>query len=179
MGGKHVTAQASYYYDPTRAPDRRKREPGQLSKTWKVTDIQAVHHNIIRELFKGKSNRLIALELGVSEVFVSNVKNSPAVQDRLRVLEIAADAEAVDVRKELIRRAPAALETLRELMEEKTTAGPLKARIAFDHLDRAGFGAIKQVETKNLHAHKFIDEDDIKMLKQRAIKLAEESGITI
>lgn len=174
-----MNAPASYYYDPTRAPDRRKREPGQLSKTWKVTEIQAIHHNIIRELHKGLSNRAIAQMFSVSEVFVSNVKNSPAVKDKLRVLEIASDVEAVDVRKELIRRAPAALETLRELIEDKQTTAPLKARIAFDHLDRAGFGAVRQIESKNLHAHKFIDDDDIKMLKERAIKLAAESGVVI
>lgn len=174
-----MSTQPDYYYDPNRAPDRRKRDRSKRSATWKVVEIQSIHHKIIQELHKGHSNRHIASELGVSEVMVSNVKNSPAVQDKLDILEAVAYQKSMDVRQEINDRAPEALQTLRELMQSKSTANSLRAKISFDLLDRAGFGAVKQVETKNLHAHRFIDEDDLKMLKKRAIELAAESGLTI
>jgi hypothetical protein len=161
-----------YYYDPDRAPDRRMRSEGTVSKTWKCTNIQAIHHEITRLLFKGWSNVRIAKELNVSETMISLVKNSPAIKAKLAILEHVADGKAMDIREELQRRAPAALETLTELMSGENTTPSLKAKIAMDHLDRAGFAPVRQIESKNLHAHRFIDEEDIKNLKKRAMELA-------
>ena len=171
--------QPSYYYDSDRPSDRRRRPSGERSSTWKVVDLQAIHHKIIQMLHKGNSNRYIARELGVSEVMVSNVKNSPAAKDKLEIMEAVADIEAMDVRKEIIKRAPAVLETLHEILNDKNTGNALKARICFDQLDRAGFAAVKQLETRNLHAHKYIDDDDIKALKERGLKLAREAALVI
>lgn len=165
------------YYNPDRAPDRRKRPQGRPSKTWKCVELQGIHHIIVRELIKGKSNRAIAKEYNISEVMVSNVKNSPAVQARLDVLNAVADGVAVDVRKEIIRQAPKALEVLNTLMNGEATTPHLKAKIAMDHLDRAGFAPIKQIESKNLHAHRYIDEEDIKGLKKRAMELAASNNL--
>jgi len=174
-----MNIQPEYYYNSNRPPDRRKRDKSKRSATWKCTEIQSIHHKIIQELHKGHSNRHIARELGVSEVMVSNVKNSPAVQDRLNILEAIAYQNSIDIRQEINDRAPEALETLRELMQNKQTTASLRAKISFDILDRAGFAAVRQVETKNLHAHRYIDDDDIKKIKKRAIELAAQNGITI
>jgi len=130
-------------------------------------------------LHKGHSNRHIARELGVSEVMVSNVKNSPAAKDRLELMEAVSTVEAMDVRKEIMRRAPHALEELYKILDNQNTAPALKARIAMDQLDRAGFAPIKQVETKNLHAHRFIDDEDIARLKKRGLELLRQSNILV
>lgn len=167
-----------YYYDPLRPIDRRKRS-GAISKTWKVTELQEIHHRIIQELHLGKSNRFIANKFGISEVMVSNVKNSPAAQDKLAILRAVTDAETIDVRKEIIKRAPEALETLSEIMRAKGTQAALKARIAMDQLDRAGYAPVRQIETKNLHAHRFIDENDLREIKERAMEIAAQSSVVV
>ena len=166
------------YYDPSRGPDKRKRQPHLKSKTWKVTNLQAIHHAIVRELHIGTSGRRIAEKLNVSEVMVSNVRNSPAVKAKLDILEAATDLATVDVKAMIIRKAPACLETLHSLMEsdDGKVSPTLKARIAMDGLDRAGHSAIKQVDTRNLHHHRFVNEDDIAAMKKRAIELGVLSG---
>lgn len=169
----------SYYYNSKRLPDRRKRQRNGESATWKLTEIQNKHHRIINMLYKGYSNRYIAQKLGVSEVMVSNVKNSPVAQDKLTIMERATEAEEIDLRKEILKSVPECQQTLMQILRSPNSQPALKARIAMDQLDRAGFAPIKQVETKNLHAHRYIDDDDIKRLKKRAKELAAENGITI
>lgn len=173
-----MSTQPSYYYNAHRPLDRRKRR-GKVSATWKLTEIQSNHHRIIMLLYKGWSNRHIAQELGVSEVMVSNVKNSPAAQDKLTIMEKATEAESVDLRRDILKNVPRCQETLLKLMDNPNTSPNLKAKIAMDQLDRAGYAPVKQIESRNLHAHKYLDDNDIAELKRRGLELAEKSGILI
>jgi len=174
-----MSIQPNYYYNSKRLPDRRKRNRNGESATWKLTEIQSNHHRIINLLYRGYSNRYIAKKLGVSEVMVSNVKNSPVAQDKLTVMERATEAEEVDLRREILRTVPECQETLLGIMRSPNSQPALKARIAMDQLDRAGYAPVKQIESRNLHAHRYIDDNDLKMLQETAAKLAAENGITI
>ena len=177
-----MTAQVAgraYYYNPERGPDRRVRPEGVRSKTWKCTNIQEIHHEIVRLLHMCYSNKNIAKKLGVSEQMVSNVKNSPAIKTKLRILEKASDAETVDVRKMILEKAASCVTKLHELMDKEETTPSLKVRIAMDQLDRAGFAPVRQLETKNLHAHRFVTDEDIAKMKARAIELGVIDGSII
>ena len=174
-----AAAGRAYYYNPERGPDRRVRPEGVRSKTWKCTNVQAIHHEIVRLLHKCYSNRHIAQELNISEQMVSNVKNSPAVKTKLKILEKASDAETVDVRKMILEKAAGCVTVMHELMDKAETTPALKVRIAMDQLDRAGFAPVRQIESKNLHAHRFVTEEVIAKMKARAIELGVIDGSII
>jgi len=107
------------------------------------------------------------------------VKNSPAVKTKLKILEKASDAETVDVRKMILEKAAGCVTVMHELMDKAETTPALKVRIAMDQLDRAGFAPVRQIESKNLHAHRFVTEEDIAKMKARAIELGVIDGSII
>jgi len=161
------------YYQQDRGPDlRRMGELERRSRTWKVNEIWEMHHEVIRLLLIGMKNVDIARKLGITEVQVSNIKNSPVVQDRLSLMKAARDVKAVDISRDIMEVAPKALELLKKvingdaIVDDKKPSVNAMIRTSESLLDRAGFGAVKKVATQNEHV--YYTAEEIEALKARA-----------
>jgi len=162
-----------YFHD--RGPDLRKMdELERRSRTWKVNEIWEMHHEVIRLLLIGMKNVDIAKKIGITEVQVSNIKNSPVVQDRLSLMKAARDVKAVDISRDILEVAPKALELLKKvingetIIDDKRPSVNAMIRTSESLLDRAGFGAVKKVATQNEHV--YYTAEEIEALKARARK---------
>jgi hypothetical protein len=118
------------------------RLPGE-NRQYTLQEIQDSHREIARLLVMGVKSVDIADALGVTPAMVSYTKNSPVVKREI---------------------APRALEVMEALMDESNDA--IKAKIAADLLDRAGHGAVKNINVHSLSAH--LSKDDILEIKNRA-----------
>ena len=159
------------YTNHNRVDGRKSKGP---KKGWQIAEMWDQHHEIARRLVLGESGVDIAKALGISRETVSNVKNSPVVQDKLALLRAARDCECVDLAKEISELAPIALKRMREALEtgtvlgkEVNAAGILKEANAL--LDREMGKAVQRVDTRGVNMH--LTMDDIEAIKQRASEL--------
>ena len=171
-----TTVQYSYpkarYADPNRKDMRR--APDGKKKGWQIAEMWDQHHEIARRLVLGQSNVEIAEALGVDKQTVSNVKNSPVVQDKLTLLRAARDCDSIDLAKEIAEMAPMALKRVREALETGTVLGKevnaaTILKEANSLLDREMGKAIQRIDSRNLNAT--LTLEDIEAIKQRAAEL--------
>jgi hypothetical protein len=160
------------YADASRRDGRR--SPDGKRKGWQIAEMWDQHHEIARRLVLGQSNVEIAEALGVTRETVSNVKNSPVVQDKLALLRAARDCDSIDLGKEIAEMAPMALKRIREAIETGTVLGKevYAASIlkeANSLLDREMGMAIQRIDSRNLNAT--IGPDDLEDIKRRAAEL--------
>jgi len=163
-----------------RSPERDKRRvpTGEPRKTWQVTEMWDLHNEIARRILLGQKNVVIAEALECSPQTISLVRNSPVVQDKLALMQGAADANAVDVSKRIQEMAPEALDVLQEVLRAKEEASmALRAKVAESILDRAGHSAVRTVRTEGIHAH--LSSDDLQKIKERAIEKAKAAGLVV
>lgn len=176
MGGNFMedTEKRFYYSDPNRAEDKRRTLPD-MKKSFVVAHMWERHEEIARRIALGQKNVDIAKALGVSEVNVSQVRNSPVVRDKINSLKDRMDDKAVDVGARIQELAPLALKTLEKVLEDEEDTVPLtlKVKTAQDILDRAGHAAIRKIQGNVLHGH--FTKDDIEEIKQ----LARTNGVIV
>jgi hypothetical protein len=158
------------YFEPDRPRDRR-FIPDKPRKTWQVSKIWESHEEIIRRIMLGQKSSEIASSMNLSQAQVSNVRNSPIIQERLAVMNGARDAYTIDLARDIREFAPKALDLLKEIIQGEGTSGQLaspalKARVATDLLDRAGYAPIRQLNVQSVHAH--LTKEDIDEMKRRA-----------
>lgn len=164
----------SYYYNPDRPPIDRRRSNGAPSRSriFNVSKIWEHHEEIVRRLVLGQKNTEIADAMNLSPQTISNVRNSPIIQERLSVMKGARDAETVDIAREIRQFAPIALDLLKRIIKgerEGELASPaLKVSVAKDVLDRAGFAPVRNISMQSVHAH--LTREDIEAIKQRAFQ---------
>lgn len=137
-----------------------------------LKQIQDKHHIIKRLLFLGYQNRQIAQAVGMSEASISNIKNTPIIQQQLKLMRGAADKEVLDLHAQIAEIAPAALQNIKEVVETGTLNGePVSARAVLKEsnnlLDRHMGKATQTI--KGMHAHAHFTADDIKQLRDAAI----------
>lgn len=153
-------------------PGRDKRfKPDAPKKTWQVAKIWDQHEEVIRRITLGQKNVEIAESMKLSPTQVSNIRNSPIIQDRLAIMKGARDAYTLDVAQDIREFAPIALNILKALCQGTDGSGlpvspALKAKVATDLLDRAGHAPTRQISVQSVHAH--LTKDDIEELKRRA-----------
>jgi predicted transcriptional regulator len=133
-------------------------------RQYQIEQLWDVHHEVVRLALIGMKQVDIASHLGVSPVMVSYTLRSPIVRDQLNNMHSARDIDAIDISKEIKALAPVAVKVLEELLEHDLPNIKLKA--AQDVLDRAGFAAVKTIQTANIHAH--LTKEDIDDIKRRA-----------
>jgi hypothetical protein len=160
------------YSEPREGRDRR-FVPDRPKKTWQVAKIWDQHEEIIRRLTLGQKNTEIASSMNLSPAQVSNIRNSPIIQERLAIMKGARDAYTLDIARDIKEFAPTALEILKALCQGSDSSGlpvspTLKARVAADLLDRAGYAPVRNVNVQSVHAH--LTKDDIAELKRRALE---------
>lgn len=174
------------YTDSNRQRDRRLIPGERPRRTWQVSRIWDRHAEIVRRKAVGQSNTQIADSMGMSKMQVSNVVNSPIIQDRLAIMNGARDAYTIDLARDIREFAPKCLDLLKEIISGDTEgvgqlASPaLKARVAIDVLDRAGYAPVKNINMQSAHVH--LTKEDIDQMKQRVLANmtnAPLSGVTI
>ena len=158
------------YADSNRPRDRRFNQfRVHPRKVFRVSKIWELHDEITRRILLGQKNTVIAEALHCSISTVSNVRNSPIIQDKLAIMRGARDAYTVDIARDIQEFAPNALKVLKDIIAGTgigSAASPaLRARESNNWLDRAGHGAVKREE--HLHAH--LTADEIEAIKQRAL----------
>jgi len=140
-------------------------------RTWQVAKIWSQHEEIIRRLTLGQKNTEIASSMNLSKAQISNIRNSPIIQERLAIMKGARDAYTLDIARDIKEFAPKALEVLKQIVNGEDSSGlpigpSLKARVASDLLDRAGYAPVRNVQVQGAHVH--LTKSDIEELKRRA-----------
>lgn len=164
-----------YYFEP-RQSDRRKRSNGKR-RVFQVNEMTEMHHEIARRILLGQKNVDIANELNCHAQTVSNVRNSPVVQNKLKTMNDKRDDGAVNFIEEINKRVGKALEILDEALYDETTEIPLSMRLkeANSLLDRKE--KIEGYGQRHMHAHAYLTGDDIENLKKRAFEVGVQSGV--
>jgi len=149
------------------------RLPSAEPRQYQIKQLWECHHEILRRLVIGQKSVEIARDLGVTTAVISYVKNSEVGKRQLSLIRSAVDAETIDVAGRIKELATVAIRVMEEGMDEEQPMGT-RLKAATDVLDRAGFGAPRILRTENLHAH--LTADDIAEIKERARRMAEETG---
>jgi hypothetical protein len=166
------------YFDSDRGPDLR-TVPHSDRRTFEVSKMWDIHHEITRLVLLGLKNTEIAQRLGVSEATVSYTRNSQVVKDKMEIMQGARDAETLDVMAEIKKKLPAVLKLLGDVVDGtpgtigELSSPSLRVNTAEKWLNRAGFP--EQKPGMNLHLHGHFTAQDIEDIKQRA----KESGQVI
>ena len=138
-------------------------------KGWTVGKMWDKHQEIKRLLLTGHTNVEIADMVGCTPQTVSNVKNSPIVQEELSIMRAARDAESIDVATEIRNLAPIAIGMVKEVINGQDIDGekpnlPMRLRTAEKLLDRAGYGGVQ----RSIGVHAVFTKEDLDQIKQRA-----------
>ena len=156
------------YYNENRGKDLRKSpERGH----WVVSQMWDIHHEIARHILMGWKNVEIGKKLNISAQTVSNVRNSPIVQEHITIMQSARDADTIDLAKEIKEIAPVALDLLKDIITgDNDGAGAsinLRARTSENMLARVGHGVPHRVQAESVNIH--LTSEDISEIKRRAM----------
>jgi len=167
------------YFTAPREEDQRRSVKGDERKTFEVSEMWEMHHEIVRLLVLGMSNVDICKILGVSQPMVSYTRNSKVVKDKLAIMRAARDADTIDIAKDIQAKAPKALALLYDIIEDhgETYGMPLAAKTAESWLDRAGHAPIKSVQFAGMVAH--LTAEEITSLKKSARDEAEAANLIV
>lgn len=156
------------YYEENRGSDLRRSG---TRNHWVVNEMWDLHHEIARRLMLGQKNVEIAKALGCTPQTVSNVKNSPVVQEHITIMRGARDADTVDLSKEIMEIAPVALELLKDIIKgegDGANAGiGLRAKESNNMMARVGHGVPHKIQAESTNL--FLTTEDIKEIRRRAI----------
>lgn len=156
------------YYIP-RSGDGRIKRP-ELRKHWQVGKIWDLHREITRRILLGQKNTVIAMALGCSSQTVSNVRNSPVIEDQLSIMRGARDAGTISLSKDIQEFAPIALNLLKDIIKgqgQGTCASiNLRAKEANNWLDRPGSTIQKVSRVEGVVGH--FTADELSAIKDRA-----------
>uniref|UniRef100_A0A6M3LMA7 Uncharacterized protein n=1 Tax=viral metagenome TaxID=1070528 RepID=A0A6M3LMA7_9ZZZZ len=157
------------YFDANREPDQRFVEPAKR-RTFEVSQLWEVHHEIVRRLIIGQSSEEISRALNVSKQMVSYTKNSKPVKDKLSLMRAARDADTIDVARDIREGASKALAVLEKIIDDEgeSYSMSLVARTAESWMDRAGYVAPKNIHFAGVVSH--FTADEIAAIKRRALE---------
>jgi len=158
------------YYEDNRERDQRKNN-GEGRRHWVASEMWDLHHEITRRLVIGQKNVDIARALSITPQTVSNVKNSPIVQEHMSIMRGVRDADTIDLAKEIKEIAPVALELLKDIIKGDNDGAQasinLRAKEANGMLARVGHGIPHRIQSESVSLH--LTSEDISDIKQRAI----------
>jgi len=126
--------------------------PANDSRKYEIQHIWDKHHEIIRLIVLGYSNKEIAEVIGCTPQTVSLTRNSEICKRKIEELRSRRDEEAVNVLETLEREAPKALELLMDVRSGKLSDDiKLRVKVAQDLLSRAGYGQVQRVKGSFVH----------------------------
>lgn len=145
------------------------------ARKYNIKKLWELHANIAQQVSLGKTNVEIGSDLGITPQTVSNVRNSPIGKEKVEVLTAAMDAETIDIGRRIREFAPKALEYLERIIEgrEPGASTALRAKIASQHMARAGYGEITKVHSLNAT----VSKEDIENIKARALQARNVSPV--
>lgn len=162
------------YFNPER---RGRKKRGEFRRGFTVAEMSQKHHEIARLLVMGNSGRRIGEYLGVSDSMISNVKNSPVVQEQMSFLSAKKDVAVVKVQEQIALALPKCVAYLSGTIEDPDIHAALRSKNAFGLLAAGGHGATKNVNVKGVHA--VLSADDIKEIREQAEQIGIASGIIV
>lgn len=170
--GKVYEYPVSRYSDPNRVDLRRGDKGGK--KGHQIAQMWDNHHEIARLIVLGLDNKDIAERLNCSSQTISNVRNSPVVQDKLAILHAVRDVATGDLAHEIAQMAPMALKRIKEVLETGTVHGQTASaavimKEANNLLDREMGKAIQRIDSRNVNTT--LTSNDLDAIKQRASEL--------
>lgn len=136
--------------------------------SYEIQKIWDRHHKMKRLALLGMSFREIAIECDVTPQTVQNVMSSPLMKKQLELMQAAADTDAIDTYEKIQEMTKKSIKYLEEMMDDIDTPKSLRAKIAMDNLDRAGYPKQTAITGKFVHAH--LTAEDINAIKQEAIE---------
>jgi len=164
------------YYNPYRSEASEAYIPPKgIRKVVKIKEMSARHHEIARRLLLGQRNIDIAQDLGISQQNVSDVKNSPVVQEQLGFLSAKRDVKVMRISEQIAESLPMCVKYLKETVEDPDISNNLRSRNAFGLLAAGGHGATKNVNVRSVHA--VLTPDDIKEIRMEAEQIGMDNGI--
>lgn len=119
------------------------------SAGYSLSHLWERHKEIARLLVSGKTQQEISRTLQLSESWVSIVCNSPIFRQYLDSLRTRVEVGLADVRSVINEGAVQSANVLLQMLKQPEVSPATKAKVAFDFLDRAGYGAIKKVQTES------------------------------
>ena len=170
---------AERYFDPNRVNPKRRPRDGSARRVWQVAQLWDNHKEVARRLALGQKNVTIAAAVGMSPMAISNIKNSPVTQEYVANLQGARNSATVDILENIREMAPKALKLLDDIIQGKESeASPaLRANVAKDILDRAGYSAVKNLNVRSIHA--VVSPADLEAIKKRALEIAVVNQVVV
>lgn len=118
-------------------------------KTPTIKGLYPRHRSIARYVAAGANNHEIAVRFGMTEAHICRIVNSPVFIAEVKRLTDQIDEEVVNIRAELEKMAPRAIEVIDEQLNWPGVDEKTRQRAAFDVLDRCGHGAKKDQGSGN------------------------------
>lgn len=139
------------------------------------------HKEIARLLISGMTQQEICAKLKFSDSWMSIICNSPTFKRYLESLRSRVEVGLADVRSTINEGAVQSASLLLSMLKKDDVNAQTKAKIAFDFLDRAGYGAVKTVRNENLSVS--LTSDRISELMKKRDEMLRQSrmdaGITL
>lgn len=170
---------AERYFDKDRVDLKSRKRDGSSRRVWQVSQLWDNHKEVARRLALGQQNVKIAAALGMTPTAVSIIKNSPVTKEYVDNLQGARNSDTVDVMNNIREMAPKALKLLDAIISgaESEATPALRANVAKDILDRAGYGAVKNLNVRSIHA--VVSPADLEAIKRRALEIACENQVVV
>lgn len=170
--GKTYAYPRSRYTDPNREDLRRVDRGGK--KGHQISQMWDKHHEIARLIVLGMNNQEVAAKVNCTPQTVSNVRNSPVVQDKLAILHAVRDVATGDLAHEIAEMAPMALKRIREVLETgkvhgQTASAAVIMKEANNLIDREMGKAVQRIDSRNINTT--LGPSDLEAIKQRAAEL--------
>ena len=145
------------------------RVPG-VTVSQPLTHLWERHKEIMRRLVAGERQVDIAKDLDMTQSRMSIICNSPAFKTQLERLSVGADNNALDVQDRVTNLSNDAMSVLENVLQDgENLPRKLQVDVAKDILDRAGHGAVKKTENRNLNTT--LTAEDIESMKADAAKV--------
>ena len=165
--GKAYSVPREIFYNPDRKSGMKK--PPEMRKSFQLAEVHEVHHEIARQLVLGNKPKEIAKNLNINYQTIINVKNSPIIQEQMKLLGGARDKETKDIAKQIRDLAPKAVSILHNILDDDEAGKSLQMKTSLAILDRAGHAVPKNVNVKGVHA--IVSAEDLEKIKARGAEI--------
>lgn len=145
--------------------------PKESTRRYQIQTLQDNHREILRQLSLGQKPAVIAKELGVTSVTVSNVRNSELGRLKLNDLNGEDDDHTKKARARILELLPKSVEVLEKAMDQfvkDDIDGNLALRSAREALHISGLKPPTVIRSSHVGVEGKLTSDDIKALMDRA-----------
>lgn len=157
--------------------DLKRVPPGKFRRVYTVAEMSSRHHEIARLLVMGMSNVDVARTLGTTPQMVTNVRNSPVVQEQIKFLSAKKDAETVRLTERIAKALPRCVEYLTNTIEDSDLSDSLRSKNAFGLMAAGGYGPTKNINVKGTHA--ILTAKDIQEIRDHAESVGISRGFVV